>query len=91
MGLEDFGGVVEAVALFVGGLRSELAALSGVGAFVAVLWFRRRWRDVDVHVDVIVRGARNSRTCVWLRANVLGERSRADMVCCCGGGTTIAR
>lgn len=92
MGLEGLGGVGEAVALFVGGLRFEAEAEAGVGALGllgvgdgAVLWCRRRWRDGDDVHDVMVRGARKSRTGAWLRANVLGERSLAGMLgsCCC--------
>ena len=92
MGFLVWGGVGVAVALFVGGLRLDLDASLGVGAVLcvegslptgdAVLWCRRRWRDIDDVHDGMVRGARKSRTAGWLRANTLGDRSLADMVCC---------
>ena len=85
------GGEEETVALFVGGLRFAAAACVGVGALfcveaerptgdvAAVLWCRRRWRDVDDVHDVIVRGARKSRIGAWLRINACGDSIRADM------------
>lgn len=79
------------VAAFVGGLKFEAAAWCGVGAWFcveaewptgdAVLWCRRRWRDVDDVYGVMVRGARKSRTGAWLRANACGEKTRADILC----------
>lgn len=72
------------VAAFVGGLRFEAAAESGVGGNAVVLWCRRLWREDDVH-DVIVRGARKSRTGAWLRDIVLGERIREAMATTVGG------
>ncbi len=70
----EFEGVVAAL---VGGLRFDWAAEFGVGGEVVVLWCRRRCRVIG---DVIVRGARNSRTAGWPWASDRGERSLADMV-----------
>jgi hypothetical protein len=88
MGFEVEGGEEETVALLVGNERLEEAALEGVGAcgLAAVLWVRR-WRGESerevcgvVVRDVIVSGARKSRTCGVLRGRALGVSSRAAIV-----------
>jgi hypothetical protein len=89
MGFEVEGGEEETVALLVGNERLEEAALEGVGAcgLAAVLWVRR-WRGESerevcgvVVRDVMVSGARKSRTCGVLRGRALGVSSRAAIVC----------